>query len=247
MLMIPVGNLSSDKVSKRDVFDIFHKYGRLAQISLKSAYGFVQYHTVEEGRNALEHLQGMEVKGRRIRKWLPNCPPSLATYLFLFPPVFMNTTSILTTGQIWKSPGSRISPRRKETVVRNGLEDARLAVEGKSSVTITDHRAITRLVATNTMVEQIGATGPMPTAATEDTTTRTETVAARDLPTGMPETTRTLTAGEAPAPTIGRGMSRSLIYRADTVQTFQTCKSLCSQTLTGTLALGSREPSRPKD
>ncbi|ETS02367.1 hypothetical protein M419DRAFT_78203 [Trichoderma reesei RUT C-30] len=61
-----IGNLSSDKVSKRDVFDIFHKYGRLAQISLKSAYGFVQYHTVEEGRNALEHLQGMEVKGRRI-------------------------------------------------------------------------------------------------------------------------------------------------------------------------------------
>ncbi|UKZ49859.1 hypothetical protein TrVGV298_004112 [Trichoderma virens] len=61
-----IGNLSSDKVSKRDVFDIFHRYGRLAQISLKSAYGFVQYHTVEEGRSALENLQGMEVKGRRI-------------------------------------------------------------------------------------------------------------------------------------------------------------------------------------
>ncbi|KAJ4861935.1 hypothetical protein T069G_02889 [Trichoderma breve] len=43
-----IGNLSSDK------------------ISLKSAYGFVQYHTVEEGRSALENLQGMEVKGRRI-------------------------------------------------------------------------------------------------------------------------------------------------------------------------------------
>ncbi|KAL7951512.1 hypothetical protein V8C42DRAFT_304295 [Trichoderma barbatum] len=61
-----IGNLSSDKVSKRDVFDIFHRYGRLAQISLKSAYGFVQYHTLEEGRSALENLQGMEVKGRRI-------------------------------------------------------------------------------------------------------------------------------------------------------------------------------------
>ncbi|KAL7919299.1 hypothetical protein ACQKWADRAFT_301662 [Trichoderma austrokoningii] len=61
-----IGNLSSDKVSKRDVFDIFHKFGRLAQISLKSAYGFVQYHTVEEGSNALDSLQGMEVKGRRI-------------------------------------------------------------------------------------------------------------------------------------------------------------------------------------
>ncbi|KAL7898125.1 hypothetical protein HDV64DRAFT_269241 [Trichoderma sp. TUCIM 5745] len=63
-----IGNLSSDKVSKRDVFDIFHRFGRLAQISLKSAYGFVQYHTVEEGRSALENLQGMEVKGRRIHK-----------------------------------------------------------------------------------------------------------------------------------------------------------------------------------
>jgi RNA recognition motif-containing protein len=62
------GNLSSDKVSKRDVFDLFHRFGRLAQISLKSAYGFVQYHSVEEGRRAMENLQGIEIKGRRIRK-----------------------------------------------------------------------------------------------------------------------------------------------------------------------------------
>ncbi|KAG6011045.1 hypothetical protein E4U21_000076 [Claviceps maximensis] len=61
-----IGNLSSDKVSKRDVFDLFHRYGRLAQISLKSAYGFVQYHTLEEGRGAMENLQGIEIKGRRI-------------------------------------------------------------------------------------------------------------------------------------------------------------------------------------
>jgi nuclear polyadenylated RNA-binding protein 3 len=65
-----IGNLSSDKVSKRDVFDLFHQFGRLAQISLKSAYGFVQYHTVDEGHRALENLQGHEVKGRRIRKYL---------------------------------------------------------------------------------------------------------------------------------------------------------------------------------
>ncbi|KAG9250518.1 putative RNA-binding protein [Emericellopsis atlantica] len=61
-----IGNLSSDKVSKRDVFDIFYRFGRLAQISLKSAYGFVQYHTVQEGSSALQHLEGYEVKGRRI-------------------------------------------------------------------------------------------------------------------------------------------------------------------------------------
>lgn len=64
------GNLTSDKVSKRDVFDMFHRFGRLAQISLKSAYGFVQYHAVDEGQRAIDNLQGIELKGRRIRE----CP-----------------------------------------------------------------------------------------------------------------------------------------------------------------------------
>lgn len=62
--------MSSDKVSKRDVFDLFHRYGRLAQISLKSAYGFVQYHSIEEGKRAIDNLQGYEIKGRRIRMYL---------------------------------------------------------------------------------------------------------------------------------------------------------------------------------
>jgi nuclear polyadenylated RNA-binding protein 3 len=61
-----IGNLSSDKVSKRDVFELFHRFGKLAQISLKSAYGFAQYHTVEEGHRAMENLQGIEIKGRRL-------------------------------------------------------------------------------------------------------------------------------------------------------------------------------------
>ncbi|KAI0838482.1 hypothetical protein F5Y06DRAFT_268191 [Hypoxylon sp. FL0890] len=61
-----IGNLSSDRVSKQEVFDIFSKYGRLAQISLKQAYGFVQYHTLAEGQAAMDHLQGIEVRGRKI-------------------------------------------------------------------------------------------------------------------------------------------------------------------------------------
>ncbi|KAI8963591.1 hypothetical protein F5Y11DRAFT_144514 [Daldinia sp. FL1419] len=61
-----IGNLSSDRVSKKEVFDIFCKYGRLAQISLKQAYGFVQYHTLAEGQAAMDHLQGIEVRGRKI-------------------------------------------------------------------------------------------------------------------------------------------------------------------------------------
>uniref|UniRef100_L2GED2 RNA-binding protein n=1 Tax=Colletotrichum fructicola (strain Nara gc5) TaxID=1213859 RepID=L2GED2_COLFN len=60
------GNLSSERVSKRDVFEIFCKYGQLAQISLKSAYGFVQYHNLEDAQAAMNNLQGIEIKGRKI-------------------------------------------------------------------------------------------------------------------------------------------------------------------------------------
>ncbi|KAI1112393.1 hypothetical protein F5Y14DRAFT_271721 [Nemania sp. NC0429] len=61
-----IGNLSSERVSKRDVFDIFSQYGRLAQVSLKQAYGFVQYHTVAEAQEAMDHLQGMDIRGKKI-------------------------------------------------------------------------------------------------------------------------------------------------------------------------------------
>lgn len=63
-----IGNLSSDRVSKKEVFAVFSKYGRLAQISMKSAYGFVQYHNVSEAQAALEACQDMELGGRRIRE-----------------------------------------------------------------------------------------------------------------------------------------------------------------------------------
>ncbi|KAI0487035.1 hypothetical protein F4859DRAFT_324979 [Xylaria cf. heliscus] len=61
-----IGNLSSERVSKKEVFNIFSKYGRLAQISLKQAYGFVQYHTVAEGQAAMDNLQGMDIRGKKI-------------------------------------------------------------------------------------------------------------------------------------------------------------------------------------
>ncbi|KAI0439137.1 hypothetical protein F4803DRAFT_63731 [Xylaria telfairii] len=61
-----IGNLSSERVSKKEVFNLFSKYGRLAQISLKQAYGFVQYHTVAEGQAAMDNLQGIEIRGKKI-------------------------------------------------------------------------------------------------------------------------------------------------------------------------------------
>ncbi|KAJ8126710.1 hypothetical protein O1611_g6927 [Lasiodiplodia mahajangana] len=61
-----IGNLSSERVSKREVFNIFSKCGRLAQISLKQAYGFIQYHTHAEGQAAMNHLQGIDIRGKKI-------------------------------------------------------------------------------------------------------------------------------------------------------------------------------------
>ncbi|KAI0202846.1 hypothetical protein F4808DRAFT_60413 [Astrocystis sublimbata] len=61
-----LGNLPCERISKRDIFNKFRDYGRLAQISLKQSYGFVQYHTAAEGRCAKEALQGMVVGEKNI-------------------------------------------------------------------------------------------------------------------------------------------------------------------------------------
>ncbi|KAK3168063.1 hypothetical protein OEA41_004509 [Lepraria neglecta] len=61
-----VGNLFTEKVTKRDIFYVFCKYGRLAQISMKSAYGFVQFHDAESCFQALQGEQGVEIRGRKI-------------------------------------------------------------------------------------------------------------------------------------------------------------------------------------
>jgi hypothetical protein len=61
-----VGNLPSEKVTKRDLFHIFHKYGQLAQISIKQAYGFVQFLEAASCSDALRAEQGVEIRGRKV-------------------------------------------------------------------------------------------------------------------------------------------------------------------------------------
>ena len=61
-----VGNLPSEKVTKRDLFHIFHRHGRLAQISIKQAYGFVQFLESASCYSALAAEQGVEVRGRKV-------------------------------------------------------------------------------------------------------------------------------------------------------------------------------------
>jgi RNA recognition motif-containing protein len=63
-----IGNLPSEKVTKRDLFHVFHKYGKLAQVSIKQAYGFIQFHEDAACVAALAHEQGSEVRGRKMRK-----------------------------------------------------------------------------------------------------------------------------------------------------------------------------------
>ncbi|KAE8445608.1 hypothetical protein EG329_013242 [Mollisiaceae sp. DMI_Dod_QoI] len=61
-----IGNLPSEKVTKRDIFHVFHPYGKIAQISIKQAYGFVQFHDSAACYTALQREQGSEVRGKRI-------------------------------------------------------------------------------------------------------------------------------------------------------------------------------------
>ncbi|KAF1946687.1 hypothetical protein EJ02DRAFT_217593 [Clathrospora elynae] len=61
-----IGNLPTEKVTKRDIFHRFYRHGRLAQISIKQAYGFVQFLDSESCRRALDSEQGQAVRGRKM-------------------------------------------------------------------------------------------------------------------------------------------------------------------------------------
>lgn len=64
------GNLPTERVTKRDLFHIFHKYGKLAQISIKQAYGFIQFLESGSCKQALDVEQGAVVRGRKVRKYI---------------------------------------------------------------------------------------------------------------------------------------------------------------------------------
>lgn len=63
-----VGNLSSERVTKRDIFHAFHRYGDLAQISIKQAYGFVQFLRPQDCSAALSREEGRQIRGKKIRR-----------------------------------------------------------------------------------------------------------------------------------------------------------------------------------
>lgn len=69
VLTSSTGNLSSERVTKRDIFHVFHTYGDLAQISIKQAYGFVQFLRAQDCMQALEAEQGTQIRDKKIREY----------------------------------------------------------------------------------------------------------------------------------------------------------------------------------
>lgn len=47
---------------------MFHRYGKLAQISIKQAYGFVQFLEAGDCGRSLHQEQGVSIRGRKVRK-----------------------------------------------------------------------------------------------------------------------------------------------------------------------------------
>jgi hypothetical protein len=129
---------------------------------------------------------------------------------------------------------------------------AKVAAGEKSIETITDRLVVTITMAgtieTTEVIEPTGSTGLIATAAEiEATMIQAEVAAVHGLQVDTAEMKRTPIAGEAPVPTVDRGMNQSLIYLAGMAQMFPMCKSSCNQMSAQTLALGLKAPSRPKD
>ncbi|RHZ48475.1 putative RNA-binding protein (Nab3) [Aspergillus thermomutatus] len=88
-----VGNLPTERVTKRDLFHIFHQYGKLAQISIKQAYGFIQFVEASACKHALDCEQGATLRFQNRRGILGQAPrhPNLLAVLHLDGPGRRNT------------------------------------------------------------------------------------------------------------------------------------------------------------
>lgn len=58
-----VGNLHGERVTKRDLHQVFDQYGEILEIALKATYGFVQFDSAEACARAVEAENGKPVKG----------------------------------------------------------------------------------------------------------------------------------------------------------------------------------------
>lgn len=62
-----VGNLPSERVTKAQLFKLFRPFGRVAQIVMKQAYGFIQFHERESVVNAMESYREHTLRGNNLQ------------------------------------------------------------------------------------------------------------------------------------------------------------------------------------
>lgn len=62
-----IGNLSTNTISKEDLFRICNKYGEVVSITLKGGYGFVQFKTAEQCADCIKGETDVPLHGRFMR------------------------------------------------------------------------------------------------------------------------------------------------------------------------------------
>jgi RNA recognition motif-containing protein len=211
---------------------VFHRFGRLAQISLKSAYGFVQYHTIAEGTAAMQGAQGIELGGRRIRKSV--------TVGRLAPP--SNNQQTLR----YRAPKKR---RTKGKSLRTAGARGALTVMSGLTVWIAVGNGMT--IGRYARPRRAGL---MPAAAETaiilgSVSSATMRAAALGRPNASTAMVTTLTDAGAPAPTAGPHPTAVIdsTCRAASGLTFPTSKSFYSRKSRGISSAGCKAPSIPRD
>ena len=64
-------NTRSGDLRKRDLDDIFSKYGRVVGISIHNGYAFVQMERERSANKAIHYAHGRLINGNKIRKYRP--------------------------------------------------------------------------------------------------------------------------------------------------------------------------------
>ena len=64
-----LGNLSTEKMSRDEVGDIFSQYGKVTAISLHAHFGFVQYEDERSADNAVAKENGKMYYGKKLGEW----------------------------------------------------------------------------------------------------------------------------------------------------------------------------------
>jgi len=224
---LAIGNLSSEKVTKRDIFHVFHAYGDLAQISIKQAYGFVQFLRAEDCGRALDREQGTQIRDKRIREYTTSQMRRSVICKTIIMADFVHTR------QISRSANHRRIGITPAAAHAHPIRD--LEVNRQPMSTATSPAAV-GMAAEETDLTEVVDTVHLRLGAGTGTGTMTDT--ARDR--------LTMAEGRGTGAQARRGGTKTTICRCRNGRrgTCQMCRSWCWIVWSETSSLGWRRPSR---